>query len=191
MKRLVQSICVIALAAVVAMPAVASEKAKAEPNSKAKTEKKAEKKPGKQAQPKKDRDLLAGVTRGLKKVELTEKQQQQIESLKQKYAGKATDLANKANLESLPREAKARKEAIAKAKAAGKKGPELKAAVAEAVKVSPQQQEARQELGKLIKDVRTEVVNVLTEEQRKSLGGPKVDGGKRKSGEKKKQTEKK
>jgi hypothetical protein len=69
-----------------------------------------------------------------------------------------------------PEQRTAQREARAKAQADGKKGKEMQAAIAEAMKLTDEQKESRAKLRKLQADVRKQVIAVLSPEQIEKAG---------------------
>ncbi len=168
MKSLFKFAVLVALAVVVAMPLSGAENEKKE---KAKKE-------GKQASP------AAALLKKFDGAGLSDEQKAQIEKIATEYAPKLAELKkNTAN----PELAKARKEAIEKAKAEGLEGQALKDTVAKAlqgVKPAEGQKGASDEAKKLHSEFNQAVLAVLTAEQKEklNLNQPK---GKKPAGEKK------
>jgi hypothetical protein len=100
----------------------------------------------------------------LAKLDLSAEQQEKIEKIRAEYGPKLAEANKKVGLTKEQRTARA--EAAKQAKADGKKGKEIAAAVAEAVKLTGEQQEALEGVQKLGGQLREAVMNVLTEEQR-------------------------
>jgi flagellar biosynthesis/type III secretory pathway protein FliH len=108
-------------------------------------------------------------------IELSPEQQAKFDELKSQYGAKLAD-AQKKVADILSEEQRgvqrtARKDAVA----AGKKGKELKAAVDAAVELTDEQKTsmatAQVELNQLRKEIRKEIVGLLTADQRKSVKG--------------------
>ncbi|HVX10590.1 MAG TPA: hypothetical protein VHC22_05380 [Pirellulales bacterium] len=108
-------------------------------------------------------------------IELSPEQQAKFDELKSQYTAKLADAQKKVadilTEEQRGMQRSARRDAVA----AGKKGKELKAAVDAAVELTDEQKTsmatAQAELNRLRKEIRKEVVGLLTAEQRKSVKG--------------------
>jgi len=164
MKRALSVLSVVMLAVLVAANADAADKKK------------------KKADAKKGPSGLQLAQRLLKDIELTDEQKEQVEKIGQQYVAKLA-AARKAISEAVPADVrKARAEALKAAKAAGKKGKQLREAVDGAVTipeaVKQAVQEAQEGMKATLSEFRTAVIGVLTEEQKAKL--PKQGKGKKK-----------
>lgn len=112
-----------------------------------------------------------------KDVSLTAEQQAKLDELKTQFAGKLADAQKKVADAYTEEQRAAQKTARQDAVAAGKKGKELKAAVTAAVQLTDEQQQkltvAEKELKQLSKEVRKQVVGLLTDEQKQQLHNKK------------------
>jgi len=149
MKRVGTNLLSLVLALVVAAPLFAAEKER---------KKKPRKKP----------DPAAGVLKRLEKAELTDEQIAKVKELAAKVAKETAECRKKAA--PTPEQQKARKEAMEKAKAEGKEGRELFAAVRGAVKLTPDQEAAMKEVRKAQDDMMKEIMGMLTDEQKAKVG---------------------
>jgi hypothetical protein len=111
--------------------------------------------------------LATSVLKKLEKAGLTDEQVAKIKELAAKVEEKTAAPRQKAM--STPEQNKARAEAIKKAKAEGKEGKELVAAVNAAVKLTPAQEAARREVQKAYSDMMKQIVGMLTDEQKAKL----------------------
>jgi hypothetical protein len=110
-------------------------------------------------------------------ITLTADQQAKLDELKTQYATKLADAEKKISdvytEEQRTQQTAARRDAMA----AGKKGKELKAAVDAAVKLTDEQQkklaDAQKDQKQLTKEVRKQVVAMLSDEQKQQLKGKK------------------
>ena len=159
MKSVAKNLLLMVLVLAVAAPLAAEDKKK--------------KKPGKRPAARSRIQIPKGV-------ELSAKQKEKVEALRKEYGPKFVALRKKQALSKDVRGARA--EAIKKAKAEGKKGKELRAAVAAAVRLTDEQKAAQAKMRALQKEIRAAVMALLTDEQRAKLS---KRGGKKK-GEKKK-----
>ncbi|MCH8047685.1 MAG: hypothetical protein IID44_28665 [Planctomycetes bacterium] len=160
MKSIAKNLLLMVLVLAVAAPLAAEDKKK-------------KKKPGKRPAARSRIQIPKGV-------ELSAKQKEKVEALRKEYGPKFVALRKKQALSKDVRGARA--EAIKKAKAEGKKGKELRAAVAAAVPLTDEQKAAQAKMRALQKEIRAAVMALLTDEQRAKL--PKRGG--KKKGEKKK-----
>ena len=149
MKRVGTNLLSLALALVVAVPLFAADQER---------KKKPRKKP----------DPAAGMLKRLEKAELSEEQIAKVKELVAKVAKETAELRKKAA--PTPEQQKARKEAMEKAKAEGKEGRELFAAVKDAVKFTPEQEEAMKEMRKAQGAMMKEIMGMLTPDQKEKLG---------------------
>jgi hypothetical protein len=153
----------------------AAKKAEQQPAEKAAAKKQTEDKKAAK-KPAKDK-LAAGLAQAAKYfqppqgVKLNEDQIAQLRSLKQKYASQLKDALATAKLKK--EQATARKEAMVKGKADGLKGKQLQQAADAAAKLTDKQQQAKQTLASIRKEVRTSIRGMLTEEQKAKLPGKK------------------
>jgi Spy/CpxP family protein refolding chaperone len=152
MKSSLKTILLLALALAVAAPLAAADKKK--------------KKPGKKA---------ASAVRVPKGIELSDEQKQEVAALNTKYATQVAESRKKVGLTKPQREARA--EAVKKAKADGKKGKGLRAAVEAAVNMTDDQKAAAKQLRTLQAEIRKALMGILTDEQKAGL---RKGGGKKK-----------
>jgi hypothetical protein len=155
MKRVAANLLSLTLALVIAAPLFAADKEKKKP-------------------PRKKPDPGAWILKRFEKAELTEEQVAKVKELVAKVAEETAELRKKAAF--TPDQQKARKEAMEKAKAEGKEGRELFAAVKDVVKLTPEQEEAMKEVRKAQGAMMKEIMGMLTDEQKQKLGkqfGPK------------------
>ncbi len=106
-----------------------------------------------------------------KKITLSDEQKSQLSEIKTKYASKLKDAVAKVGLTKEQKQARAA--AIKEAKAAGKKGKEVRVAANAAVKLTDDQKQARGEVVTLRKEIQTAIRGILTDEQRALLKGGK------------------
>ena len=103
-------------------------------------------------------------------VELSAEQQAKFDELKANYSGKLVEAQKKVGDVYTDEQRAAQKAAAKEAKAAGKKGKELKAATDAALQLTDEQRQklaaAQAELQKLTKEIRKEILGLLTDEQR-------------------------
>ncbi len=141
-------------------------------------------KPDRQKGKDKAEQVIAGpLAAQLAKANLTDEQKQELNEIKKRYADKVA-AARKAVGEAVGKDARqARAAALAKAKAEGKKGAELKAAVNEAFPLTDEQTkavaDAQVQMKQVQTDLRKELLAVLTDEQKESLGLNKPPRGKK------------
>jgi hypothetical protein len=106
-------------------------------------------------------------------ITLTAEQQTKLADVKKEFEPKLQEVVKKQNEILTPEQKKARQEAMKTAKAAGKKGKELQADVAAAVKLTDEQKKKQEEVGKELKDlngkVREQISGFLTAEQKVHL----------------------
>lgn len=104
---------------------------------------------------------------------LTAEQQAKIDELKTKYSDKLREAVRKVDEIYTDEQHKAMRGARKAAVTEGKKGKQLKAAVEAAVQLSPEQQQkmadARKVLTDLQKEVRKQVVGLLTDDQKEHI----------------------
>ena len=137
---------------------------------------------------KKEKKAPSPSARFVEKLELTDAQKEQVAAVDKEFAPKLAEI-NKSRMEILTDEQKqAEKDAQKANKAAGKKGPEARKAVEEALKLTDDQKIKMKEINKKHGEVNTELVaalkKFLTPEQQEKL--PKVGGDQKKGGKKKK-----
>ena len=162
MKSVAKNLLMLVLVLAIAAPLAAEDK------------KKKKKKPGKRA--------AAGLRIPIpKSIDLSAEQKEKVAALQKEYGPKIAALRKKQALSKDAR--KARAIARKKAQAEGKKGKELRAAVAAAAPLTDEQKTAQTEMQALYKEYRTAALALLTDEQKAKL--PKR-GGKKKGGKKKK-----
>lgn len=110
-----------------------------------------------------------------KGVELTPEQTTKFDELKAQYATKFADAQKKVADVFTEEQRATRQAAMKEAKAAGKKNKELKGAVDAAVQLTDDQKQklatAEAELNQLTKEIRKQIVGLLTAEQRQALKG--------------------
>ena len=118
----------------------------------------------------------ASVVRVPKGIELSAEQTKAVADLNKKYAEQFTAARAKLNVIT-PEQRKARAAALKEAKAAGKKGKELREAVNAAVSLTDAQKTQMKEGQKAVREVmvaaRKEFAALLTGEQKAKLKGPK------------------
>ncbi len=122
--------------------------------------------------------LAAGVMKRLAKVNLTEEQTAKIKKLAEAHGAKMAEARKAAGL--TKEQQQARQEAMKAAKADGKKGKELRDAVAAATKMSEEQKAAMAKAGAMQKEFMTAVQEVLTDEQKAALKPARKPGNKKK-----------
>lgn len=111
--------------------------------------------------------LVKSQLKKLEKADLTAEQVAKVKELLAKFAEKAAPLHQKSSY--TPEQKKAYAEAIKKAKAEGKTGKELSAALKNAVKLTSQQEAARREVQQAYSAVMKEILGMLTDEQKAKL----------------------
>jgi len=149
MKSVVRTLFTLALAVLIASPLLAGEGKR----------KKAKPKP---------QDPAAGILKSLEKAELTPEQVTKIKELAQASAEKIKAAEAKVGL--TPEQKKARQEAQAKAKADGKTGKEVQAAVDAAMNLTEAQKAAMKDVAELRAALRKEALALLTPEQKAKAG---------------------
>jgi hypothetical protein len=126
---------------------------------------------------KKKKKKAPAAVRVPKTIELTADQKTKLDALNKEYGPKLAELRAKAASVITKDQKKARAEATKKAKADGKKGKELRAAVTAAVAITAdqkaQQAESKKAMGALNKEIRTKFAALLTDEQKAKLKGGK------------------
>ena len=109
----------------------------------------------------------------LKGVNLTDEQKAKVEALKKEYEPKMKDSWKKAGDILTADQRKAREEAVKAAKAAGKKGTEIREAARAAVKLTDDQKAkvkaGREAAAAVRKELHSKILGVLTVEQREKL----------------------
>ena len=122
------------------------------------------------------------VDRMLSGVELTDEQKTKLGEIKKEFGPKLMEVMKKMDVLT-PEQKKARAAAAKEAKAAGKKGKEAREAIDAAVKMTEEQKdkiaEVRKEMRPLEKELREQVLAVLTDEQKQQVKKP--HGGKKKA----------
>jgi hypothetical protein len=112
-----------------------------------------------------------------KSIELTADQKTKLDALNKEFGPKLAECKAKANSIVTKDQKKARVEAVKKAKADGKKGKELRAAADAALAITAdqkaQQAEVKKAMGTLQKQIKTQFVALLTDEQKAKLKGGK------------------
>lgn len=113
-----------------------------------------------------------------KEITLTAEQQTKLDEIKKEQGPKLAELTKKLDSVLTDEQKAARKEAMAKAKADGKKGKEAAAAVDEALKLTDEQKKQRAEiqpeLAKLQLSVKEQIHGLLTDEQKTHYKLPKA-----------------
>lgn len=113
------------------------------------------------------------VERMVQGLDLTAEQKDKLKEIAKKCGPEFVAIYKKQREVLTPEQIKAEKEARQEAKAAGKTPKEAEAAVAAALKLTDEQKakmaEIRNERGALEKELRSEVMNVLTDEQKAEL----------------------
>ena len=113
-----------------------------------------------------------------KEITLTADQQTKLDEIKKEQGPKIADLTAKLDSPLTTEQKTARREAIAKNKADGKKGKEAKAAVDEALKLSDEQKKLRSELqpemARLQLSIKEQIHGLLTDEQKANYKLPKA-----------------
>ena len=112
-----------------------------------------------------------------KSIELTADQKTKLDALNKEFGPKLAECRKKAASIITADQKKARAEAVKKAKADGKEGKELKAAANAALAITAdqktQQSECKKAMGALNKEIKTQFVALLTDEQKAKLKGGK------------------
>jgi len=141
MKRIAQNLLLLTLALVVAAPLFAADK----------------KKP----------DLSVSVLKKLEKAKLTEQQVTKIKELAAKVGERSAAARQRAVY--TPERMKARADALKMARAEGKKGKELSAAVKSAVSFTPTQVAAVREIQTAYSSMMKQILGMLSDEQKARL----------------------
>lgn len=109
-------------------------------------------------------------------IEFSKEQQAKVEAIRKVFLPKLTENQREWNGVITEEQLRARREAFQKARDAGKEGPELRDAVDKAVKLTAEQQKQQatflEERNKLVADIRTQLMALLTEEQQARLRQP-------------------
>ena len=112
-----------------------------------------------------------------KSIELTAEQKTKLDALNKEFGPKLAECRKKQASIITADQKKARAEAMKKAKADGKKGKELRAAVNAALAITADQKtkqaETKKAMGALQKEIRTQFAALLTDEQKAKLKGGK------------------
>ncbi|GEM_PF-1334029 len=148
MKRVVTTLAMMVVIALIAAPAITAEADK-------KKKKKKNRSRATRVVPRLDRQLAA--------LELSDEQKAKLKELRASLAPKLAAARKKGKLSKTQREA--RSQAQKKAKSEGKKGKEVRAAVAAAAKLTDEQKVAQAEIRKLQGEYRRGVMGMLTKEQ--------------------------
>ncbi len=166
MKRLAGLFAVLSLAMLLASPASAQEKPKQAGAKKAQAGKGAPKKAGKKKADRqgKGASLADSTLKKLAELKLSEDQQAQIKKIAAEFEPKLHAAQQKLSSLTTPEQRKTRRDAIAKAKAEGKKPRE----VVEAYKPTEAQAAAQKEVREVQMAFNKKVNEVLTKEQRQS-----------------------
>jgi Skp family chaperone for outer membrane proteins len=113
-----------------------------------------------------------------KEITLTDEQKAKLEEIKKEQSPKVSELQKKLDTVLTAEQKAARKEATSKAKADGKKGKDLQAAVDEAMKLTDEQKKQRSELqpelAKLQQSIKEQIHGLLTDEQKTHYKLPKA-----------------
>ncbi len=129
---------------------------------------------------KKGADPTAAISKKLEGLDLTAEQKTKIDAVKAEHGPKLKAASEKVAKALTPEQAKARREAMAAAKAAGKKGKEAADDVKAALKLTPEQEKALADAEKELRDCNAAftkaVADVLTAEQKEKA---KLGGGKK------------
>ena len=119
----------------------------------------------------------AAAVRVPKGIELTDDQKAKVKALNTEFAPKLVACRKEAAGVITADQKKARAEAMKAAKAAGKKGKEIREAAEAAVKVTEDQKqklaECKKAMGALQKEIRGQLAAILTDEQKAKLKGGK------------------
>jgi hypothetical protein len=158
MKRIVEGMLVLGLAALVAVPLLAQEA----------------KKPGKKAA-----DPYAGLFTFGKKITADDKQKEKLAALKTEYAPKLAELDKKMAVILPPDRMKAAREAQKKASETVKDKKELNKVFMDALKLTPEEQKELKPInkarGELLKEINDKKTALLTAEQKEALKPKKKD----------------
>ena len=129
----------------------------------------------------KKKDAAAGgqqVFQLPKEITLTEEQQAKLEALKKEHSPKLAELAKKLDEGVTDEQKKARREAMGKAKADGKKGKEAQAEVDAALNLTDEQKkkraEVQPEMAKLQLSIKEQIHAMLTDDQKAHYKLPKA-----------------
>jgi hypothetical protein len=200
MKTFVRSCLVLAVGVVLAGPSWAEDVKKAD-EKKADVQKAVEKKVEKnvdanKAAAKGKKPAAAGLFNLPKEVQLSDDQQAKVKELIAKFNPRMAELHAKQQAIITPEQAKAREEAVRKAKEEGKTGKDAKQAIEATLQISAEQKQQLSELKQaqqaLQKEARDALMSLLTDEQKaqlpkKGAKQPKGDAPKQPKGEPKKQ----
>ena len=170
MKRVVTVLAMMGVIALVAAPAITAE---------------AEKKKRKKKNRNREVRVVPRLDKKLASLELSDPQKAKLKELRTSFGAKLTEVRKKGKLSQAQR--KGRSEAQQKAKAEGKKGKALRAAVAAAISLTPEQKAAQAEIRKLQRDYRRGVMEILTAEQIEKAGLKRAKKKKKKRKKKKDQ----
>ena len=154
MKKIIHTLSILLLAFAFAAPTYSAD-----------NEKKKKKKPA------------PAAVRVPKGIELNEDQRAKVEALNKEFGPKLAACRKEAAGVITADQKKARSEAMKAAKAAGKKGKELRAAAEAASKVTEDQKQqlarCKKDMGALQKEIRAQLAGILTDEQKAKLKGGK------------------
>ena len=170
MKRVVTVLAMMGVIALVAAPAITAE---------------AEKKKKKKKNRNRAVRVVPRLDKRLASLELNDPQKAKLKELRTSFGPKLTEARKNGKLSKAQR--KGRSEVQQKAKAEGKKGKALRAAVAAAISLTPEQQAAQVEIRKLQRDYRRGVMEILTAEQIEKAGLKRAKKKKKKKKKKKDQ----
>jgi len=136
------------------------------------------------------RKRTPSVVRVPKGIELSGEQKEKLASINKEFAPKVAELRKKQSSVVSKEQLKARRDAVAAAKKAGKKGKELRAAGAAALKLTAEQKTQQAELAKAFGAIRKaaqeKFASILTDEQKAKLPKRGKKGGAKKKKKKKK-----
>jgi acetyl esterase/lipase len=109
-------------------------------------------------------------------IEFSQDQQAKVEAIRKEYSPKLAENQRKWNGIVTEEQAQARREAFQKARDAGKQGQQLRDAVDAAVKLTDEQKQQQaviqEERNKLVGEIRSRLVSLLTDEQRSRFRQP-------------------
>jgi hypothetical protein len=158
MKRVLNSLILAFLAVLIAAPLAAQE----------------EKKAKKKAQRGNQEVIAQQLAAQLEKANLTDEQKKKIDEIRAKYSEKVLAIRKELGAIMTRERRQAEKAAREKAKAEGKKGAELEAAVTAALNLNEEEKKTREEAQAKMKtvqgEIRAEVLAVLTDEQKQAAG---------------------
>jgi hypothetical protein len=113
----------------------------------------------------------------LPEIEFSEDQQMKVQEIRKEFVPKLTENQKKWDGVITPEQVQARRDALQKARSEGKEGRELQNAANAAVKLTDEQREQRaavqKERDELSAQIRTKLIALLTEEQRRAVRQPR------------------